>query len=185
MGLLGLLRKVRIKQKRFKVVVFGFDRAGKTTLIKTLTKSETEQPPAADEGFQVSPLTLEDFNLTFWDINGAEGDRALWSNYLEYSDVILFVFDAGDKQRLEQVESEFAKLVTDAHTKCPGASLLVVCTNARPGNLRKGEIVRALKLKDIEGIRVGCMACKPENEESAQEVLRWVCDDIVRRFYSE
>ena len=184
MGLLGLLRKVRIKQKRFKIAVFGFDCTGKTSIIKTMTKNEKEQPPPAHEGFQISPLTLDDFTLHFWEVGGAPSDRPFWPNYLDSTDCLLFVFDASDKRRLDQVQAEFAKLTSTLETKCPGCSILVVCTNAGPGNLRKGEIVRALKLKELKS-RVGCVACKPDNEDSVQDVLRWICDDIVRRYFPE
>ena len=65
MGLLDLLKKLRKSDKEAKLLVLGLDNAGKTTLLKQLSKEDPEGTEPT-QGFNVKTLVHDGFKLNVY-----------------------------------------------------------------------------------------------------------------------
>lgn len=110
MGLLDLLKKLRTGDKEAKLLVLGLDNAGKTTLLKQLSK---EDPKGTEptQGFNVKTLNHDGFKLNVWDIGGQKKIREYWVNYYDNVDGIVFLIDSSDEERVKECKETFMFLM--------------------------------------------------------------------------
>jgi ADP-ribosylation factor-like protein 3 len=110
--LLDLLKKLRKSDKEAKLLVLGLDNAGKTTLLKQLSK-EDPQNTRPTEGFNVKTLLHDGFKLNVWDIGGQKKIREYWNNYYDNVDGIIFIVDSSDDGRVKELNEVFAFLMQE------------------------------------------------------------------------
>lgn len=112
MGLLDLLKKLRKGDKEAKLLVLGLDNAGKTTLLKQLSKEDPEGTTPT-QGFNVKTLVHDGFKLNIWDIGGQKKIREYWVNYYNNCDGIVFVIDSSDDSRVKECTETFNYLMSE------------------------------------------------------------------------
>ena len=118
MGMLGVLRKLRRREREMRVLVLGLDNAGKTTLVAALRgDAPLDGGGGADiaptVGFRIDTLQLGAYQLHVWDVGGQRALRTYWRNYFEHTDGLVFVVDAADPARWPEA------LVDDPHRLVP------------------------------------------------------------------
>ncbi|KAI8423252.1 hypothetical protein MSG28_014281 [Choristoneura fumiferana] len=113
MGLLNILKKLRSNpEKELRLLLLGLDNAGKTTLLKQLASEDVNHvTPTA--GFNIKSVLSSGFKLNVWDIGGQRKIRPYWRNYFENTDILIYVVDCSDHQRLEETSQELAELLQD------------------------------------------------------------------------
>ena len=100
MGLLKILRKIKLKEHQVRLLTLGLDNSGKTTIIKSLLGQDpTSTSPTL--GFTINTLKYGKNTINFWDIGGQTTIRSYWRNYFEETDGVIWVVDSGDKLRLK------------------------------------------------------------------------------------
>lgn len=112
MGLLDLLKTLRKTDKEAKLLVLGLDNAGKTTLLKQLSKEDPENT-VPTQGFNVKSLSHNGFKLNVWDIGGQKKIREYWVNYYNNTDGIVFVIDSSDESRVKECKETFNYLMSE------------------------------------------------------------------------
>jgi len=112
MGLLDLLKKLRKSDKEAKLLVLGLDNAGKTTLLKQLSKDDPKNTQPT-EGFNVKTLLHDGFKLNVWDIGGQKKIREYWVNYYDNVDGIIFIVDSSDDGRVKELNEVFEYLMKE------------------------------------------------------------------------
>lgn len=122
MGLLDLLKKLRKNDKEAKLLVLGLDNAGKTTLLKQLSKEDPEGTEPT-QGFNVKTLLHDGFKLNVWDIGGQKKIREYWVNYYSNVDGIVFVIDSSDEGRVKECTETFNFLMSEEKLK--GVPILI------------------------------------------------------------
>lgn len=183
MGLANLLKRVNIRQRQIRVTIFGLDGAGKTTLGQTMARDHSELPKS--QGFQIIRGTIGDLNMAFWDVQGGAEDRTYWKNYLDGSDTIVFVVDSTARARIEEAKKEFNTITSLISERCHGCTILVVGTKSdQAGAMKVPEIMDSLDI-ETQGNKHGCLTCNARDQKSTDEVLRWICDDIIQRYFTE
>ena len=78
------------EKKEARLVVLGLDNAGKTTILKKLSK-ESIQNICPTQGFNLKKLTHGKLQLTMWDVGGQKAIREHWKSYYESNDGIVLV----------------------------------------------------------------------------------------------
>lgn len=93
------------------VVMMGLDSAGKTTLLYKLKGDQlVETLPTI--GFNVEPLEAPGHvSLTLWDVGGQTQLRANWKDYLEGTDILVYVLDSTDEARLPEAVAELMEVL--------------------------------------------------------------------------
>jgi ADP-ribosylation factor-like protein 13B len=175
-GLLNIAYKsMRKKQeKRITVVLLGCDGAGKTTLLHTLRTVSNEQAhgrrrnrrglalatvtasggeeagfnPAPTIGFDEQSMLFANYACTIYDVGGSRGGRMLWPSYLDEVHAVVFVVDAADLNRLQEVKEVLHSSLR--HEKVVGKPVLILCNKQDlPGTLSAAELSERLELHTL------------------------------------
>lgn len=102
-----------------RIVVLGLDGAGKSNFLAHLSKgSPPDSKCAPTDGCNaISLSTGYGKTLNFLEIGGSEGVRIYWNNFLEDTDVLVYVVDSADDHRLPESILELQKLAANEKLK--------------------------------------------------------------------
>lgn len=153
------------------VVMMGLDSAGKTTLLYKLKGHElVETLPTV--GFNVEPLEAPGHvSLVLWDVGGQSQLRATWKDYLEGTDVLVYVLDSTDEARLPEAAAELKEVLEDPNMT--GVPFLVLANKQEaPDALPLHEVRHRL---DLDGFQDHCwelQACSALTGQGLPEALQ-------------
>ena len=181
MGLMKILRKIKLKEHQVRILTLGLDNSGKTTIIKSfLSQDPTSTSPTL--GFTINTLKYKSNTINFWDIGGQTTIRSYWRNYFEETDGVIWVVDSSDKLRLNDCKEELYNLLKQE--KLAGATLLVFCNKQDiNGALNVEEIKNILELDTITTRHWIIMPCCGLNGNGLENGLEWLMDDISSRIF--
>ncbi|XP_071949262.1 uncharacterized protein [Antedon mediterranea] len=106
-----------VEEGEKRILVLGLDGAGKSTLLGCLNSLQPPDDTKPTEGFNVMCVQTDTNTLNIWEVGGTENVRSYWSNFIEGTQVLVFVVDASDKNRLGEAKTELDKLVADNRLK--------------------------------------------------------------------
>lgn len=160
------------KNKKIELCLVGLENSGKTTLLNILsTGYPVETLPTV--GLNVKMVKKEGVAMKVWDLGGQERFRAEWGRYTQGCDVIIYVVDSSDMDRIQLARKELHKLLEDKNLS--GLPLLVALNkiDLEP-HLSKEEVIRDMHLEyitDNPWIVVPISALRQINIE---EVVQWL-----------
>lgn len=105
----GALDYFNMFPKDAKVVFFGLDFAGKTTLLRVL-ESERLQVPVPTGTPQHGSFKHNGRLISTIDMGGHETARRLWKDYVYGVDAVFFIVDAADRSRITEAREELHRL---------------------------------------------------------------------------
>eukprot|EP00741_Cyanophora_paradoxa_P006273 tig00000989_g6082.t1 len=181
MGLLTILKKVKMKEKEMRLLILGLDNAGKTTIVKRMNGENIEEI-APTLGFEIRTWEYRGFKLNVWDVGGQTTIRSYWRNYFEQTDGLVWVVDCADRLRLEDCRAELHKLLQQE--RLAGASLLVFANKQDlPGALTAPEIASILQLNEIKSRHWHIQPCSAVTGNGLVDGIDWLVSDIASRIY--
>ncbi|ELW72313.1 ADP-ribosylation factor-like protein 11 [Tupaia chinensis] len=153
------------------VVMMGLDSAGKTTLLYKLKGHQlVETLPTV--GFNVEPLEAPGhMSLTLWDVGGQTQLRANWKDYLEGTDILVYVLDSADEARLPEAMAELME-VLDNPIMASVPFLVLANKQEAAGALPLLEIRNRLGLERFQGRSWELRACSALTGEGLPEALQ-------------
>ena len=99
-----------------RILMLGLDGAGKTTILYKLKLGEV-QKTIPTIGFNVESINYKNLSLDVWDVGGQDKIRPLWKHYFEGVNALIFVIDANDIDRTNEVIKELEYLVSEDSLK--------------------------------------------------------------------
>lgn len=155
------------------------DNAGKTTLLKQLASEEvTHVTPTA--GFNIKSVVADGYKLNVWDIGGQSKIRPYWKNYLDNTDVLIYVVDCSDRKRVPETSEELMDLLNDE--KLTDVPLLVFANKQDLSNvLPAAEIAESLGLVKLENRIWQIMGCSAIDGTGVKEGMDWICSTIRKK----
>ena len=99
------------KQKNAKLLIIGLDNSGKTSLLyylkykKIKNNLEPTRHPSSEE------FIFNNINYKAFDLGGHKLARILWKNYLHNIDIVIFVVDSTDHERIYEVKNELSNII--------------------------------------------------------------------------
>ncbi|KAJ8686756.1 hypothetical protein QAD02_022550 [Eretmocerus hayati] len=179
-GLLAILRKLRSNpEKELRILLLGLDNAGKTTILRSLANEDIAQVTPT-QGFNIKSVHSEGFKLNVWDIGGARKIRPYWRNYFENTDVLIYVIDSADINRLEETGQELSELLTE--DKLRDVPLLIYANKQDMAqSVTAAEIAEALGLHNIKDRDWQIQSCVATEGKGIKEGLEWACKSIKKR----
>eukprot|EP00116_Pleurobrachia_bachei_P005465 sb/3465727/ len=138
--------------KPINVGLFGVKDAGKTAFLYRMKLGEmiTTIPTI---GFNLETVKVADFSVDIWEVGGDVMLRPLWKEYYNILDIMLYVVDGSDMDRMEESRTELFKLFSvEVLNNVP-----IWCVASKSDNawsLSDGELVKALQLDKVEGREV-------------------------------
>lgn len=149
----------------------GLDSAGKTTLLYRLKGYQlVETLPTV--GFNVEPLEAPGHaSLILWDVGGQIQLRATWKDYLEGTDLLVYVLDSTDEARLPEAVAELEEILEDPNMI--SVPLLVLANKQEaPGALPLAEIRNRLCLERFQEHCWELRACSAHTGQGLPEALK-------------
>ena len=181
MGLLKILRKMKLKEKQIRLLILGLDNSGKTTVVKSIMGQDVNKI-SPTLGFTINTIKHEDKTINMWDIGGQTTIRSYWRNYFEQTDGVVWVVDSSDKLRLKDCKEELHNLLKQ--DKLAGSTLLVMCNKQDiEGALKTSEIMEILELEKITTRHWMIMGCSAIKSDGVKKGLEWILDDINSRIF--
>ncbi|XP_007904431.1 ADP-ribosylation factor-like protein 9 [Callorhinchus milii] len=128
------------------ILVLGLDGAGKTSILNCLATSKVKRSTAPTQGFNAMCIHTGDCKLDFLEIGGSYNLRSYWNLYLSRAQLLVYVVDAADHERLPLAKQELHKLLKE-DPQLP----LVLLANKQDvdGALNISELHRNLSLHNV------------------------------------
>ena len=177
MGLLSLLRKLKKTTQEARILILGLENAGKTTILKALAEEEAKETTPT-QGFNIKTVVTQGFKLDIWDIGGQKTIRQYWKNYFDNTDVLVFVVDASDRNKLVEAGKELELLLEQ--DKLSGVPLLVFANKqdlltAMPPS----DIAKKMKLHNIKFRKYQIQGCSATSGEGIKDGITWCLNMIT------
>jgi small GTP-binding protein len=106
-----------------KIFLFGLDNAGKTTLSEYIREDKLLDDPKPTKSFNINGMILKNLEFIIWDAPGQTQYRKKWSKGILDTNILMFVLDTADEERLEEAKKELYRVINDLDTR--GAPLIV------------------------------------------------------------
>ncbi|KAH7100438.1 putative ADP-ribosylation factor, arf [Auriculariales sp. MPI-PUGE-AT-0066] len=139
------------RQPDMRILVFGLDAAGKTTILYKLKLGEiVETIPTM--GFNVETVSYSGVSFTIWDVGSRRTVRPLWKHYLNNTQGLIFVIDSTDTERFDEVEDELRYILEFEEVR--GVPILFLANKQDLPNAASPEsLVARLRLHEVGRIR--------------------------------
>jgi ADP-ribosylation factor-like protein 8 len=163
--------------RKLELCLVGLENSGKTTLLNVLANGQVvETLPTV--GLNVKLMKKEGVKMKVWDLGGQERFRKEWPKYTSNSDVVLFVVDSSDRERIPLAKKELHNLLEDNNLAGTPILILLNKIDVEP-RFTKTEIISLLNLDYIDAKRnpwavVPISALKQTN---ISEVLDWLLEN--------
>jgi ADP-ribosylation factor-like protein 3 len=133
------------------------------------------------QGFNIKSVARDGFKLNVWDVGGQKSIRPYWRNYYDNTDALVFVIDSADRARLEEVNAELTRLLTE-EDKLAGVPLLVFANKQDLlSALSAADISMGLNLHMVKDRAWQIQACSAKKGEGLSEGMEWLVKTIQER----
>ncbi|CAE7541831.1 unnamed protein product [Symbiodinium microadriaticum] len=165
------------KKKEVKVVVIGYNGAGKSTFFNKINGRGKEQP-SISEYFQVDFFKFKKVKLEVWDLDGKEEVLPLWRHYLANTQFVIFIVDSADRAHINDAKELLH--TTFASPLLTQASLVVIANKQDlPDAMTAEEIEQLMDLNTLSQENHWCMrSCSASTGEGVQECFEWIVEQI-------
>ena len=173
------LRHLQWEMKRQLLIgIFGLDRAGKTSILKSISMGEVGTrytPTMGHNRFIMSGVLGANWEPVFLEVGGKPEFRSLWSAY-DNLDGIIYVVDSSDEFRLEESKKELTNLMQlDYNTEIP----LLILFNKQdlPESLSINEIAKIFHI-DNEDQQI--FPVSASSGEGIPNSLHWFLESVFQ-----
>eukprot|EP00743_Colponemidia_sp_Colp-15_P003786 GILK01004083.1.p1 GENE.GILK01004083.1~~GILK01004083.1.p1 ORF type:complete len:182 (+),score=23.73 GILK01004083.1:166-711(+) len=165
-------------RREFRMLMLGLDAAGKTTILYKFKLGEvvTTIPTI---GFNVETLTYRNLNMTVWDVGGQHKLRPLWHHYYHGTDGLIFVVDASDHDRVDEVQEELQRLLAEDSLR--DAHVLVFANKQDlPGAMDTRTLAEKLELTKARNRHWYVQSACAVTGEGIYEGLDWLTRSLLK-----
>ncbi|KAK9077192.1 hypothetical protein SSX86_005528 [Deinandra increscens subsp. villosa] len=169
-------RVKRLLAKRdIKILMLGLDDSGKTAILYKLKLGDfVATVPTI--GFNVEALEYKNIRFTVWDVGGQESIRALWRYYYRSTQVLIFVVDSNNRQRIYQARNELHRLLNE--DELSDATVLVFANKQDlPNAMNISEVADKLELHTISRRHWHIQSISAKTGYGLYEGLIWLSDN--------
>ncbi|EAY10493.1 ADP-ribosylation factor-like protein 3, putative [Trichomonas vaginalis G3] len=159
-----------------KLLFLGLDNAGKTTILKALSK-ESPDNVAPTRGFNVKQLKTGNYEFNIWDVGGQKALRSYWASYYDKINAIVWVIDSADTHRMAETGFELAELLQEE--KLAGVPVLILANKQDLATAKNpDEIAIELELHNIRNRNWQIQGCSAVTSEGLEDGLSWLRQNV-------
>ncbi|GAQ77659.1 ADP-ribosylation factor [Klebsormidium nitens] len=168
------------------LAIVGLDNAGKSTLLANV-RGESPEATVPTWGFINKEWKMGSWNIVFYDLGGARKIRKIWERYYAEIHGLVFVVDASDEARLEEVREELERAVRHPYM-AQKAVLIFANKQDKKMALGPAEVAAGLGLSSTGSETykvVGCSGIYAEGETPDSSILDgmlWLIGSIDKHF---
>jgi len=120
-------------QTKYKIVLLGDGKVGKTTWLKRYIGQDFDNRYLATLGVEVTPIPK--YKISAWDCAGNEKYLGLWKGYYLQSNLGIIFYDCTKKNSYDHIE----KWVNEFRSVCPNAPIIIIGTKLDAEKLKISE----------------------------------------------
>jgi ADP-ribosylation factor protein 1 len=173
------LMSILFPKRDVRGLIMGLDASGKTTLLYKLKLGEivTTIPTI---GFNVESIEYKNYKFTLWDIGGGDKMRMLWRHYYQNTQLIVFIVDSADKERMSLAKEQLDLLLREDELR---DSMLLVFANKQelPGAMRVQEITEKLGLQSLRRREWYIQGACTLTGDGLYEGMDWVSSSLKKK----
>ena len=158
-------------KREARVLMLGLDAAGKTTILFKLKLGEVVQS-IPTIGFNVEPIEFKKTKLNVFDIGGQTKIRPMWKHYYQNVEVLIYVVDSSDRNRIDTARMELHKMLGEEDMK--DVILLVFANKQDIAVMNVKEIIERLDLGSVKGRPWHCQGTSALTGQGLIEGLTWL-----------
>jgi len=161
-----------------KIVMFGLDNGGKTTILHQLKMdSEITEIPDPTIGFNLETVTRKSLTFNVWDVGGQDQIRGLWRHYCAGTQAIIYVVDSNDPTRLKEAKDELWRVVE--WPELANAVILVFANKQDfPDALTDDEITNRMELHKMKTHTWYVQASSAKTGTGLDSGFNWLADQL-------
>jgi ADP-ribosylation factor protein 1 len=159
--------------KEYRLLMVGLDAAGKTTILYKLKLGEVQRT-IPTIGFNVEAVSYRNVNFTVWDIGGQDKIRKLWTHYFKFSQGLIFVVDASDRERIDLAAEEFYKVINDPDMAQCNSILILANKQDLPHSLKASEVADKMGLHNLRNRQWFIQTSCATTGEGIYEGMEWL-----------
>ena len=175
----GHLKTKILFKNDYRILMFGLDYSGKTTILYRLKSGEVVKTMPTI-GFNAESLDFKKANLTIWDVGGSDKMRVLWKHYFQNTDGLIYVVHSSDRDRMDESSEELIKLLKEEELKdCP----ILIFANKQDlnGALSPGEITDKFNMGQIRSRKWLVSGASGKTGQGLKEGLSWLTENLIDR----
>lgn len=159
------------------MTIVGLPSAGKTTLVRAFANQDTEEPVVPTIGAQNSTMKIGKINVNVHDMSGNKNSRALWEEYCQRADVILYVIDSSDQEAVLASENQLSELFQNfSLSRKP--YLIIANKQDIPGALNSEDIMSRLKLDYVSDRTVKLFCISAKKKTNIDQIIEWINNEF-------
>ena len=176
---MGFLAKLFGKvDKKINIAMCGLDNAGKTSILNFLKKGEFQEC-LATMGINHESLKLGKLSLSIMDLGGQEVFRYFWPSYIERADLLIFVVDSSDVNRMPIAKEIFYNAINNYCD--PGIPLLFLATKQDLPNICSlAYIIHLFQLTSLYDRTIHIQRTSALTGMGIYEAFQWIYNQIVQ-----
>ncbi|EGD81653.1 ADP-ribosylation factor family protein [Salpingoeca rosetta] len=160
-------------KEEMELTLVGLQNSGKSTFVDVIASGKYNEDMLPTVGFNMRKVTKGNVTIKLWDIGGQPRFRSMWERYCRGVQVILYMVDSADTEKLEASKQELKSLLEKPHLA--GIPVLVLGNkNDLPKALQADELIQALGLKDIQDREVCCYSISCKSKVNLDITLKWI-----------
>ena len=167
-----------ISKKDVRILMIGLDAAVKTSILYQMKMAELVKT-IPTIGFNVEQLDYKGLRFTIWDVGGQDKIRVLWKHYYQNTDILIFVVDSNDRDRIQEASEELKKMLDEKELKdC--AVLIFANKQDINGALSPGEVSEKLGMSNLKGRSWLVQGSSAITGQGLKEGLDWMASVILK-----
>ncbi|KAL9655058.1 hypothetical protein ABK040_008841 [Willaertia magna] len=164
------------KNKEARILLVGLDAAGKTSILYKLKLNHSINT-IPTIGFNVETVQYKKINFTMWDVGGQEAVRTLWKNYYSFVEVVVFVVDSSDRDRVDTAKRELHKILEDELLR--DVVVLILANKQDVSDcLTVEELKEKLDVDNIKQQKWRILPCCALTADGLYESLEWISTQL-------
>ena len=171
-------------KKKARILMFGLDGAGKTSILYQLKFSGLIKTTQTI-GFNIETIKYKDLYIDIWDIGGFsifpnDEDIILFKHYYQNTDGIIFVIDCNDKKRFGKANKGLLEIIKDEKLKnLP----LLIFGNKQDLNeaISPNELTKYLEYEKIINNKWLIQGSSAINGKGIKEGIDWLTNSLLKK----
>ncbi|ANM59245.1 ADP-ribosylation factor D1B [Arabidopsis thaliana] len=140
-------------QEESRIVLFGLDAAGKSSIMHKLKTGETLTTTMPTIGTDVESVKYKDSNLRFWEMGGQQCYKWFPMTKHDFQEIagLVLVVDSTDRDRIEDAKDFLNAVIDEIQGSVPDNVAVLVFGNKHevPGAMSASEISNKLDLTSL------------------------------------
>ena len=171
-----------LMDRNAQIMVFGLKNVGKTILVKNLRGNMLNGQKFKTD-LKAKRLLFANVTITTYDMPVKRIFRELWGHYMDTQDAFVFVIDASDSTRLNEVKNELYLLKKILEKR--RLPLLVVFNKIDLEHTEVESQINTLDLKNFVFPKYKCFETSAKTNEGIFSAFNWIATKILNKIYKE